>query len=193
MDAMDSARHEGHVIISVPPPPELHGVHQILRRRKGKYYDASGKLATDGILHRGRVLHDSKNNITLAGRVRFGELACGLSGDFPDRIAVGDGGLEAGTSAPKIPRDDDTTLEHEVSRIVVAQRILNEDDIPSMTWIALFKTAGSYQFAQVGQTQISECGLFCRDDVMTNNHNFAPIPVDVHRIGVMIEWEVVIL
>ena len=190
---MDGARYAGHVIVSEAPPPELHGVHQKLWRRKGKYYDAYGKLATDGILHRGRVLHDSNNNITQVGRVRFGELACGLSGDFPDRIAVGDGGLESGTSAPKIPRDDATELEHEVTRIVVAQRIMNTDEIPSMTFVALFKTAGSFQFAQLGQTQISECGLFCRDDVMTNNHNFAPIPVDVHRIGVMIEWEVVIL
>ena len=189
---MDGVRHEGHVIVSTAPEPRA--VPPILYRRQGRLFLPSGEEVSNlALLRRGPVLHDSKNNITLAGRVRFGELAAGLSGDFPDRIAVGDGGLESGTSAPKIPRDDDTELEHEVARIVVAQRILNEDDIPSMTWVALFKTAGSYQFAQVGQTQISEVGLFCRDNVMTNNHNYAPIPVDVHRIGVMIEWEVVIL
>jgi len=189
---MDGARLAGHVIVS--EAPEGRRVPPVIYRRRGRLFLPSGQeVGTEALLKRGAVLHDSKNHITQVGRARFAELACGISGDFPDRIAVGDGGLETGTSAPKIPQDDATELEHEVARIVVAQRILTDDEIPSMTWVALFKTAGSYQFAQAGQTQISECGLFCRDDAMTNNHNFAPIPVDVHRIGVMIEWEVVIL
>jgi len=193
---MDAVRAEavGHVIISRPGEmPQA--VPPVVYRQKGRFYlpDRVTEVSPEFILKRGGVLHDSKNAITQLGRVRFGELGCGLSADFPDRIAVGDGGLESGTSAPKIPVDTATDLEHEVARQVVSQRIMNTDEIPSMTWIALFKTAGSYQFAQAGQTQISEVGLFCRDDVMTNVHNYAPIPVDVHRISVMIEWEVVIL
>jgi hypothetical protein len=169
-------------------------VPEVLYRRRGKLFLPDGsQVGPEALLKRGEVIHDSKNHITQLGRSRFAELGCGLSGDFPDRIAVGDGGLETGTSVPLIPQDDATALEHEVARQVVSQRILSTDEIPSMTWVAIFKTAGSYQFAQLGQTQISEVGLFCRDDVMTNVHNYAPIPVDVHRIGVMIEWECVIL
>lgn len=188
---MDQIRAEGHVIISTPT--EAAAVHPKLYRRNGRLYLPDGTEVRDGILKRGRVLHDSRNLITKIGRQRYIALCSGFSADFPDRMAVGDGGLETGTSTPLIPQRSQLALEHEVARLPVTQRILNEDDLPSMTFLALFKTAGSYQFAQSGQTQISEVGLFCRDGAMTNVHNFAPIPVDVHRLGVLVEWEVVLL
>ena len=190
---MDGARFKGHVIVSEAPEQDL-SFPPVLYRKRGRLFLPDGSpVGKEALLRRGKVLHDSKNLITQLGRSRYAELGCGLSADFPSWIAVGDGGLESGTSAAKIPADDATELEHEISRIAVSQRILNTDEIPSMTWVAVFKTAGSYQFAQAGQTQISEVGLFCRDDVMTNVHNYAPIPVDVHRIGVLVEWEVAIL
>ena len=126
---MDGARLAGHVIVSAAP--EVRIVPPVLYRRRGRLFLPNGReVGAGALLKRGAVLHDSKNNITHAGRIRFAELSCGLSGDFPDRVAVGDGGLESGTSAPKIPRDDATVLEHEVARQVVAQRILSEDEIP---------------------------------------------------------------
>lgn len=188
---MDLIRVQGHVTISTPT--QAAAVHPKLYRRDGRFYLPDGAEVFDGVLQRGSVLHESENLVTALGRKRYLALCSGLSADFPDRMAVGDGGLESGTSAPLIPQRSQTVLAHEISRVNVTQRILNEAALPSFTFLTLFKATGSYQFAQPGQSQISEVGLFCRDGVMTNVHNFAPIPVDVHRLGVLVEWEVVLL
>lgn len=182
----------GNVTISAIPrgyvaPPA------VLFRRGGKLYEP-GSETPWGEPQSKQLLYTNRNHIVKGGHGRVARLIAGLSSDFPDRVAVGDGGLQAGTSSPMIVPHGQTALEHEVSRELVSQRIVSEDgDMASLTFVALFKTAGSYQFAQPGQTRISEVGLFARDGVMLAAHNFAPIPVDVHRIGVLVEWEWVIL
>lgn len=193
---MDAGKVEGHVIISEGlATPGF--IRSSVYLSKGVYYDKDprkgGRKIESGILRRGRILHDSKNVITTDGDVRLSELISGLSVDWPDRIAVGDGGLESGGDSPLIPSKAQSALAHEVARQAVVQRVLSVDGIKSITFISIFRASGSYQFAQPGQSQISEIGLFCRDDVMTSVHNYAPIPVDLHRLGVMAEWQYAIL
>lgn len=136
----------------------------------------------------GDVLSEGENHITKAGRVRIGELSAGLSANFPRRFAVGDAGTSPGTSSPLPPNDLATALIHEIARVDVSQRVMNVD-VPSVTFVGLFRSSGSYQFNQPGQAVISETGLFTTDGVLCSIYNFAPIPVDVHRLGVLIEWE----
>lgn len=187
-----SFRLVGNVSISeipwgyVAPPP-------VLIRRGGRLFEP-GMALPWGELPAKKLLYTNRNHIVQGGHVRVARLLAGLSADYPDRMAVGDGGLQTGTSSPKVVSHSQTALEHEVSRELVSQRVISEDGgIASLTFVGLFKTAGSYQFAQPGQTRISEVGLFARDGVMLAAHNFAPIPVDVHRIGVLVEWEWVVL
>jgi hypothetical protein len=172
----------------------------VLYRRDGRLFVPShrlggrfGRPARDEEVLRGRsVLADGPNHVTKAGRVRVAELIVGISADFPRRLGVGDGGTSPGTNVPLPPSDVATDLVHEITRIDVTQRIIDVD-VPSVTFVGLFQSAGSYQFNQPGQAQISEVGLFTTDDTLCAVYNFAPIPVDVHRLGVLVEWEWAVL
>lgn len=138
--------------------------------------------------YKGELLRDSGNHVTTLGRKRVAMLISGLSAAFIDRIAVGDGGLFTGTSTPKPPRNDQTALEHELVRLE-RKTVVLDIDIPTVTFVGIFKNIGSYQFAQPGVARISEVGLYPADDVLCAIYKFAPIPVDVHRLGFMCEWE----
>lgn len=136
----------------------------------------------------GQLVRDSGNHITTLGRQRVAELIGGLSAAFIDRIAVGDGGLFAETSTPKPPRNDQTELEHEIIRLE-RKTVVIDVDVPSATFVGIFKNVGSYQFRAPGVARISEVGLYTPDDVLCAVYNFAPLPVDVHRLGFMLEWQ----
>lgn len=138
--------------------------------------------------YKGELLRDSGNHVTSLGRLRVAELISGHSAAFIDRIAVGDGGLFEGTSTPKPPRNDQTELDHELVRLE-RKTVVLDVDIPTVIFVGIFKNVGSYQFAQPGVAQISELALYTPDDVACAIYNFAPLPVDVHRLGFMVEWE----
>ena len=154
---------------------------------KGRVVDRFAIPVVPGFLP-GITLHDSKNLVTTLGRERVAELIGGLSAAFIDRIAVGDGGLFDGTSTPIPPRNDQTELLHELVRLE-RKTVVVDVDIPSVTFVGIFKNVGSYQFLQPGVAQISEVGLLTQDNVLCAVYNFAPVPVDVHRLGFMVEWE----
>lgn len=154
-----------------------------------RYFRPDGsEIKRAPILRRGKLLYTNANLIPKTGRIRSAELIGGISGDFPANIAAGDGGLATGTDVPIPPLDTATALEHEVARVQIQQRLLSEVT-PTITYVGLFQSAGSYQFAQPGSARISEVALLCQDDNLNAIHTFAPIPVDVHRIGVLVEWE----
>lgn len=186
----EAVRPKGTVLISAARPRDIM-VPPILRRRADGFYTPDGLRAPpEHVLKADEHLYVSRQHIVVFGRRRSAELIGGVSSDYPDRVAVGDGGIATGTtSTPKVIPDDQADLEHEVTRQLVTQRIISDAGPPSITFIAVFKTAGAFQFAQPGQNKVSEIGLFTRDGVMCAAHNFAPIPVDVHRIGIMVEWE----
>lgn len=184
---------KGYVRVSKPAP--IAGrVPPVLYSRGGVLYVPDGRVRFAREAQPGEVLRPSDvqsegpNHVTKAGRVRVGELTLGLSSDFPRRMAVGDAGTSSGTSVPLPPSDTATDLNHEITRIDVSQRILNVD-VPSITFVGLFQATGSYQFNQPGQAVISEVGLYTTDETLAAIYNFAPIPVDVHRLGVLVEWE----
>jgi hypothetical protein len=172
-------------------------VPSVMYRRDGILYepvfvndrivDRFGRPVVPGFLP-GLTLHDSHNLITTLGRQRVAELIGGLSAAFIDRIAVGDGGLFEGTSTPIPPRNDQTELVHELVRLE-RKTVVVDVDIPSVTFVGIFKNVGSYQFLQPGVAQVSEVGLLTPDNVLCAVYDFAPVPVDVHRLGFMVEWE----
>ena len=193
IERANSLEPRGHVRIS--KAPDAGPVPPVLYSRGGRFFipDRRNRFAyeVDPRLHvvrGGTVLVDQGNHVTKEGRIRTAELIVGISADFPRRVGVGDAGTSPGTSVPLPPSDLATDLVHEITRVDVTQRIINVD-VPSITFVALFQSAGSYQFNQPGQARISEVGLFSTDDVLCALSNFAPIPVDVHRLGVLVEWE----
>ena len=168
-------------------PPTLYSRGGVLYVPDGG--DRFARLAEESeVLRPGEVQSEGQNHVTKPGRVRVAELIIGISADFPRRLAVGDAGINPGTNVPLPPSDTATALGHEITRVDVTQRIINVD-VPSITFVGLFKSAGSYQFNQPGQAVISEVGLYTTDEVLAAVYNFAPIPVDVHRLGVLVEWE----
>lgn len=191
---MSDIKVTGHVRISsvlreMDLPPILYRKDGILYQplmRNGKVVD---RLHSPIILPPScAVLRDSGNLVTTIGRQRVAELIGGLSAAFVDRIAVGDGGLFEGTHTPIPPRNDQTELVHELVRLE-RKTVVVDVGIPSVTFVGIFKNVGSYQFLQPGVAQISEVGLLTPDDMLCAIYNFAPIPVDVHRLGFMVEWE----
>ena len=194
MTAMNATlRPEGHVRISRPVLGEV-SVPEVLYRREGRLFVPSHgdpfarEARPEEVLRGHEVQTDGPNHVTKAGRVRTAELIVGISADFPRRMGVGDAGTSTGTNVPLPPSDLATDLVHEITRVDVTQRIIDVS-VPSITFVSLFQTAGSYQFNQPGQSVISEVGLFTTDDTLCAVYNFAPIPVDVHRLGVLVEWE----
>lgn len=171
-------------------PPVL--IQRMVGGQLKTFHPDGTELTRGGRIRRGRLLYTNGNLVTQRGRTRCAALWGGVSGDFPMNVAAGDGGLATGTDVPIPPVDGATELEHEVARVEIQQRLLNEV-VPTMTFVALFQSAGSYQFAQPGNSRISEIGLFTQDDTLVAVHNFAPIPVDVHRIGILVEWEFAII
>jgi hypothetical protein len=196
MKNSSAVKPKGHVRISRPGEPRT--VPSVLYRRQGRLFvpSRSSQFAREArpeeVLRGQEVLSDGPNHVTKAGRVRVAELIVGISADFPRRLGVGDGGTSPGTNVPLPPSDAAVDLVHEITRIDVSQRVIDVD-VPSVTFVGLFQSAGSYQFNQPGQAVISEVGLFTTDDTLCAVYNFAPIPVDVHRLGVLIEWEWAIL
>jgi hypothetical protein len=192
-----SARPIGHVRVSTPVGMNP-DVPPVLYHREGLYFipDGDDKFARQAdereVLRGGQALSDGPNHITFAGRFRTAELIGGVSAGFPRLVGVGDAGTSPGTNVPLPPNDQATALVHEIVRLGVTQRVMNVD-VPSITFVALFQSAGSYQFNQPGQAQITEVGLFTPDNVLCAVYNFAPIPVDVHRLGVLVEWEWAVL
>jgi len=176
--------------VPVHLPPEL--VHRVVNGEDRYFRPDGSEVKKAPRIRSGKLLYTNANLIPKSGRIRDAALILGLSRDFPMTIAAGDGRLATGTDVPIPPLDTDTALEHEVARVAIRQRILSEVT-PSFTYVALFESAGSYQFAQPGNSRISEVGLFCSDDNLNAIHSFTPIPVDVHRIGILVEWEVVII
>ena len=190
----DSCSPRGVVTISeISSVPKV--IHPVLRHRfedgEDRYFLPCGKRV-EGVIRRGRLLYTSGNLIPKTGRIRAAEVLGGLSGLFPTLIAAGDGGLATGTDVPIPPLDAATALDHEVARVQIQQRILSEVT-PTITFVGLFQSSGSYQFAQPGNSRISEVALLSQDDNLNAIHTFVPIPVDAHRIGILVEWELAVV
>lgn len=171
-------------------PPAMYRREGILYRpllNGGRTVDRFHQPVVPSAIH-ARVAMDQHNHITTIGRVRAAELIGGLSAGFVDRIAVGDGGLFDGTSTPKPPRNDQESLHHEIARLE-RKTVVVDVDTPSVTFVGIFKNVGSYQFLVPGVARISEVGLYTPDNMLCAVYNFAPLPVDVHRLGFMIEWQ----
>jgi len=143
---MEDLRTRGTVVISKPPARVPKTVHPVLYHRAGKYFTdrACTREVTRGILRAKKPLYSSRQHIVIGGRQRTAEVILGASGDYPDRIAIGDGGLVAGGDEPKIVTDTQEALENEIARELVTQRIVNTTGLISGTFVTVFKTAGSY-------------------------------------------------
>jgi len=142
----------------------------------------------------GEVLFDHDNVITNFGKTRAAELLGGLSTDFIDQMAVGNGGASSGSpSTPFIPLATDTGLAAEVDRTTAVNPTIV--GINQLKFTALFLTSPPLPFVPATFKVINEVGMFCADDVqpttprMFARNTFPSIPFDTSdREGVIITW-----
>lgn len=147
----------------------------------------------------GEVLYDHKNVITNFGKTRAAELLGGLSTDFIDRMAIGNGGASSGSpSTPFIPLATDTGLAAEVDRTTSVNPTVV--GFNQLKFTAIFLTAPPLPFVPPTFKVINEVGLFCADDVqpgtprMFARNTFPSIPFDTSdREGCILTWTISIV
>ena len=154
-------------------------------------FEAKGER---GALSKGRILHADRNIVTTLGRERVASLITGLSANFVDQMAIGDGGAPQGDLlVPIVPVLSDTALVHELRRtpsvnpVVVGQ---------VLTFTASFLTASltPIDFISPLNQVINEAGLFCIDNTLFARKTFPSIPFSPgDRVGVIAEWSIEVL
>jgi hypothetical protein len=169
-------------------------------KRMQDLFDLRGFLTLfDGVagpagLSKGKVLHADKNIITTVGRERVARLITGLSTDFVDQMAIGDGGAPQGDLlVPIVPVLSDTALAHELRRSnVVNPAVVGQ----VLTFTSTFLTASltPIDFINPLNQVINEAGLFCVDGAMFARKTFPSIPFSPgDRVGVIAEWSIEVL
>lgn len=150
----------------------------------------------------GSTLYEHHNVITTVGLTRTAELLGGLSTDFVDRMAIGDGAAtSAAPSAPTVPTEADTGLSHELFRTSsVNPTIVGVDQLK---FESTFLTSSPIVYQDPLFKAINEAGLFLQDDdqptpgttpSMFARRTFPSIPFDpTDRQGVIITWTITIV
>lgn len=151
------------------------------------------KMGPQG-LTRGKILHADKNIITTVGRQRVAQLITGLSTDFVNQMAIGDGGAPQGDLlVPIVPVLADTALAHELRRTnVVNPGVIGQ----VLTFTATFLTASltPIDFISPLNQVINEAGLFCVDNALFARKTFPSVPFSPgDRVGVIAEWSIEVL
>jgi hypothetical protein len=143
---------------------------------------------------KGKVLHADPNIITTLGRVRVAELLTGLSTDFVNEMALGDGGApQTDLLVPIVPVLSDSALAHELKRTnIVNAAVVGQ----VLTFTASFLTASltPIDFISPANQVVNEAGLFCIDGILFARKTFPSIPFSpVDRVGVIAEWSIEVL
>ena len=152
-------------------------------------------LRVDGRRTKGRILHADRNIITTLGRVRVAELITGLSTDFVNELAIGDGGApQADLLTPIVPVLSDAALVHELARTgTVNPNVIGQ----ILTFTATFLTASltPVDFINPANEVINEAGLFSGgDNVLFARKTYPSIPFSpADRVGVIAEWQIEVL
>jgi len=143
---------------------------------------------------KGKLLHGDPNIITTLGRERVAELVTGLSTDFVDQLAIGDGGApQSDLLIPIVPVLSNTALAHELKRTTIVNAAVVGQ---TLTFTATFLTASlsPIDFIDSNNKVINEAGLFCKDNVLFARKTFPSIPfAPADRIGVIAEWSLEVL
>ena len=143
---------------------------------------------------KGKLLHEEDNIIVTLGRVRVAELLTGVSTDFVDQVAIGDGGApQSDLLIPIVPVLADTALVHELDRTTIVNANVAAQ---TLTFTATFLTASltPIDFIDIANQVINEAGLFCKDNVLFARKTFPSIPFSpADRVGVIAEWSIEVL
>ncbi len=143
---------------------------------------------------KGKILHEDPNIIVTLGRKRVAELLTGISTDFVDQVAIGDGGApQSDLLIPIVPVLANTVLAHELERTTIVNAVVAGQ---TLTFTATFLTASltPLDFIDPANEVINEAGLFCKDNVLFARKTFPSIPFSpADRVGVIAEWSVEVL
>ena len=141
-----------------------------------------------------KLLHADKNIITSVGRTRVAELLAGLSTDFVNTMAVGDGGApQSDLLTPIVPVLGNTDLAHELTRTTTVNPLVQ---VQTLTFTSTFLTASltDPDFIDSSNKVINEAGLFAQDNILFARKTFPSIPfAPADRVGVIAEWEIEVL
>jgi len=152
----------------------------------------NGKMGVQFV--KGRILWAEKNIIVTLGRKRVAELLTGLSTDFVNQMAIGDGGApQTDLLVPIVPVLSDTALVHELARTSVVNPVVNGQEA---TFLSTFLTTSlsDPDFIDPANKVINEAGLFCVDDIMFARKTFPSVPFSpADRVGVIAEWKIEVL
>lgn len=144
---------------------------------------------------KGKLLHADKNIITTTGRHRVAQLISGLSVNFVNAMAIGDGGApQLDLLTPIVPVLADTALVHELKRSTSVNPVVTG---LILTWTATFLTASLTppNFINPLNQVINEAGMFSQaDNNMFSRKTFPSIPFSpADRVGVIAEWQIEVL